>query len=196
MSKKTIILNSGGSSALTRSSANLLHFFWKMVPLYISIKTIILNSGGSSALTRSSANMLQSVHFSDKVRSWLLATKLYGKWTESDTTLLIIYNKVFQHFFDVDKNTLEEKFVFYAESFISIYSRNIHFSAKKNLIFCMCNTIRSDIWIWNLGITKIWWSHFRNFWKENFESHFWTYKWQRGMENKIQWWVIYIVQRK
>jgi hypothetical protein len=45
----------------------------------------------------------------------------------------------------------------------------------------------------NLVTVKIWWSQTRSLWKKSFESHLWTYKWQRGMEDKIQWRVVYTV---
>ena len=41
----------------------------------------------------------------------------------------------------------------------------------------------SETWLF----IKIWWNHFSSFWKKNSDSHLWTYKRKRGMENKIQW---------
>ena len=64
------------------------------------------------------------------------------------------------------------------------------------LISVFFRAVMSSLWFWNMGINKIWWSHFGSLWKENFESHFWIYKWQMRMENKIQQWVIYIIQGK
>ena len=47
------------------------------------------------------------------------------------------------------------------------------------------------MWLWNMGINKIWRSHFGSLWKENSESHFWTYKWQRSIKYNNELYTLY-----